>query len=263
VAAGERVLRVAPKLMGASRRGEREPGKSDQIDARAIARAVLREGIERFPVAFLDEQAVEIRLLCDHREILVAERTRLINRLRWNLVVLDPELEAEIPSRKLDYPGQLQRITRHLRAMPQTARVRVAREQVKRIATLTREAEALKRELRDLIRDHRPELLAETGCGPLTAAILIGQTAGAERFASDAHFARMVGVAPTPASSGRRDRHRLHRGGNRQLNRALHIIAITRGRIDPATRAYLQRKEAEGKSQTEAMRCPKRHLTRK
>lgn len=72
-------------------------------------------------MAFLDEQAVEIRLLCDHREILVAERTRLINRLRWNLVVLDPELEAKIPSRKLDYPGQLQRITRRLRALPQTA----------------------------------------------------------------------------------------------------------------------------------------------
>ncbi len=81
--------------------------------------------------------------------------------------------------------------------MPQTARVRIAREQGKRIGTLTGEAEALKRELRDLIRVHRPELLAETGCGPLTAAILIGQTAGAERFASDAHFARMAGVAPT------------------------------------------------------------------
>jgi transposase len=82
LAAGERVVRVAPKLMGASRRGERETGKSDQIDARAIARAVLREGTERFPVAFLDEDAMEIRLLCDHREALVDERTRLINRLR-------------------------------------------------------------------------------------------------------------------------------------------------------------------------------------
>jgi transposase len=120
----------------------------------------------------------------------------------------------------------------------------------------------LKRELRDLVRDHRPDLPAETGCGPLCAAILIGQTAGAERFASDAHFARMAGVAPIPASSGRRDRHRLHRGGNRQLNRALHIIAITRGRIDPETRAYLARKETKGKSHMEAMRCLKRHLAR-
>jgi transposase len=262
VAAGERVLRVAPKLMGASRRGEREPGKSDQIDARAIARAVLREGIERFPTAFLDRDAAEIRLLCDHRGSLVNERTRLINRLRINLVILDPELEAKVPSRKLDYPGQLQRITRRLRTMPQTARVRIARQQVKRIDVLTREAEELKRELRDLIREHRPELLAETGCGPLCAAILIGQTAGAERFATDALFARVAGVAPIPVSSGRHDRHRLDRGGNRQLNRALHIIAITRGRIDPETRAYLARKEAEGKSRIEAMRCLKRHLAR-
>ena len=99
-------------------------------------------------------------------------------------------------------------------------------------------------------------------CSTLCAAILIGQTAGAERFASDAHFARMAGVAPIPASSGRRDRHRLHRGGNRQLNRALHIIAITRGRIDPTTRAYLARKEAEGKSRIEAIRCLKRHIAR-
>jgi transposase len=112
--------------MGASRRGEREPGKSDPIDARAIARAVLREGIERFPTAFLDEDAVEIRLLCDHREVLVNERTRLINRLRINLVILDPGLEATIPARKLDYPAQLQRVTRRLKAMPQTARVRIA-----------------------------------------------------------------------------------------------------------------------------------------
>jgi transposase len=148
-------------------------------------------------------------------------------------------------------------------APAQTARVRIARQQLKRIDALTREAEALKRELRDLIRTHRPELLAETGCGPLCAAILIGQTAGAERFASDAHFARVAGVAPIPLSSGRHDRHRLDRGGNRQLNRALHIIAITRGRIDPETRAYLARKEAEGKSRIEAMRCLKRHLARR
>jgi len=86
VAAGERVIRVPAHLMGASRRGEREPGKSDGIDALAVARAVLRHGLERFPVAFLDERAMEIRLLADHREDLVAERTRAQNRLRWHLV---------------------------------------------------------------------------------------------------------------------------------------------------------------------------------
>jgi transposase len=115
--AGERVVRVAPKLMGASRRGERQPGKSDQIDARAIARAVLREGIERFPAAFLDQRALEIRLLCDHRDDLVSARTRIINRLRWHLVELCPELEASIPARHLDRPRTLERITRRLRTL--------------------------------------------------------------------------------------------------------------------------------------------------
>jgi transposase len=105
--------------------------------------------------------------------------------------------------------------------------------------------------------------LAEQGCGTLTAAILIGHTAGAERFPTDAHFARQAGVAPIPVSSGRTDRHRLHRGGDRQLNRALYMIAITRARIDPQTRAYLERKRAEGKTRREALRCLKRHLARK
>lgn len=260
LAAGER---VAPKLMGASRRGEREPGKSDQIDARAIARAVLREGLERFPSAYLDEQAMEIRLVSDYRSMLVNERTRLINRLRWNLVILDPELEAKIPASRMDYPGQLNRVKRKLKALPQTARVRISLEQAKRIGALTREAEALKRELRDRIKERSPQLLEEVGCGPLTAATLVGQTAGAQRFATGAQFARMAGVAPIPVSSGQRDRYRLDRGGNRELNRALHIIAITRARRDPATRVYLERKQDEGKSRREARRSLKRHLARR
>src|SRR5919107_6390662 len=85
LAAGERVVRVAPHRMGASRRGGREPGKSDEIDALAIARAVVKDGVERFPAAYLDQAAMEIRLLCDHRKDLVAERTRAQNRLRWHL----------------------------------------------------------------------------------------------------------------------------------------------------------------------------------
>ena len=135
---GERVLRVPPKMMGVSRRGEREPGKSDQIDARAIARAVLREGIERFPTAFLDERALEIRLLCDHREDLVAERTRIINRLRWHLLDVLPELEASIPARHVDRPRTLERIARRLRTLERSARVRVAAELVRRVRELTR-----------------------------------------------------------------------------------------------------------------------------
>ena len=262
LAAGERVIRVPPKLMGQSRRGEREPGKSDQIDARAVARAVLKEGVERFPAAFLDEQAMEIRLLADHRTDLVAERTRQINRLRWHLVDLCPELEATIAPRQLDNAPILARITRRLRREQRGARVRVALELVASIRLLSRQETALERELRALVLAYRPALLAAPGCGTLTAATLIGRTAGAERFATDGHFARQAGVAPVPVSSGRTDRYRLHRGGDRQLNRALHVIAITRARIDPTTRAYLERKRAEGKTNREALRCLKRHLAR-
>ena len=178
-------------------------------------------------------------------------------------MVLDPELEAKIPSRKLDYPGQLQRITRRLRAMPQTARVRDRPRAGQAHRVLTREAEALKRELRDLIRAHRPELLAETGCGPLTAAILIGQTAGAERFAQRRSLRKNRGRRPDPRvlratrpppppprrqppTQPRPAHHRHHPRPHR-----------------PATRAYLARKEAEGKTRMEAMRCLKRHLARR
>ena len=138
----------------------------------------------------------------------------------------------------------------------------MALELVASIRAVSRQADGLQRELHSLIMAYRPVLLAERGLGVLTAATLIGRTAGAERFPTDAHFARQAGVAPVPVSSGRTDRHRLHRGGDRQLNRALHVIAITRARIDPETRAYLERKRAEGKTNREALRCLKRHLAR-
>jgi transposase len=254
IAAGERVVRVPPQRMGASRRAERGPGKSDQIDALAIARAVVKDGVENFPAAHLDERAMEIRLLSDHRKDLVAERTRAQNRLRWQLLELSPELERSLKRGSLDKPRQLDRIDRRLRRMVSCARVRVARDEVRQIRALTGQVDALQQELLVLVEAHRPQLLAEIGCGALTAALLIGRTAGAERFTSDASFARQAGTAPIPCSSGQRQQHRLDRGGDRQLNSALHIIAITRARHDPATRAYLARKQAEGKTKKGALR---------
>lgn len=96
VANGDPVVRVAPALTDSSRRAVRQAGKSDPIDATAIARAALREGIDTLPVAFLDEQAHEIRVLTDYRDQLTSERIRLVNRLRWHLVQIAPELEAQI-----------------------------------------------------------------------------------------------------------------------------------------------------------------------
>jgi transposase len=263
IAAGERVVRVAPRMMGESRRGERQAGKSDEIDALAVARAVVKDGVERFPSACLDERAMEIRLLSDHRDQLVAERTRIQNRLRWHLLDLCPELEAQLPNGGLTRQAVQERTARRLRNIRDDPRARVARDQLRHICRLSSQINGLERELRTLVAAHRPALLAEQGCGVLTAATLIGRTAGAERFPTDAHFARQTGTAPIPASSGQVVRHRLHRGGDRRLNSALHMIAITKARLDPQTKAYLERKRAEGKTKREALRCLKRHLARR
>jgi len=153
--------------------------------------------------------------------------------------------------------------SRRLARAKQTTRVRIARELVRHITASTKRIRELETELTALVEGYAPQLLAERGCGPLTAAKLIGEIAGADRFRTDAKLARTGGSAPIPASSGNTQRHRLDRGGNRQLNCALHRLAINKANWDPDTAAYLARKQAEGKSRKEALRCVKRHLARR
>jgi transposase len=260
IARGERVVRVAPKLSAQTRVSARERGKSDAIDALAVARAALREGVDSLPVAFLDDQARAIKWLADHREALVGERTRRQNRLRWLLHDRWPELE--IPAQSLDRNRWLDRIARRLARAEQTVDVRIARDLVREIRSATRQIKDLEHELAQLVADRAPALLELPGCGPMTAATIITETAGPNRFPTDAKLARTAGVAPIPASSGKRQRHRLDRGGNRKLNCALHRIAITQGRCHPPATAYLARKQAEGKTRKEAIRALKRHLAR-
>jgi transposase len=261
IGAGERIVRLAPKLSAGARRRERERGKSDPIDALAIARAAIREGIDTLPAAFLDEQAREIKLLADHRDALVGARTREQNRLRWLLHDRWPELE--IPAAALDRERWLDRVGHRLAQAIQSADVRISRELVREIRSVTRRAREIERELATLVAAKAPRLLQIPGCGVLTAARIIAETAGPGRFSSDAKLARTAGVAPIPASSGARHRHRLDRGGNRKLNAAFHRIAIVQGRIDPEARAYLARKQTEGKSRREAVRCLKRFVVRR
>jgi transposase len=261
LARGERVMRVPPKLMAGARKSARERGKSDAIDAVAIARAAIREGLDTLPVAQLAGPERDVRLLVDHRERLIAQRTALINDLRWGLHDLWPEFE--IPPRALIHASWQDRVAARLTRAEQVAQVRIARDELRRIRELTRAVDALERELAGLVAELAPQLLAERGCGVLTAAKLIGEIAGVDRFASDAKLARSCGSAPIPASSGQTRRHRLDRGGNRQLNCALHRLAVSKGRLDPATAAYLARKQAEGKTRREALRCLKRHLARR
>jgi transposase len=243
IARGERIVRVAPKHMAGARRSSRERGKSDSIDAFSVARAALKEGIENLAGAHLDGAALDIRLLVDHREDLIAARTADQQRLRWHLHDLWPELE--IPAGALDTGKWLGKISRRLARAQQTTRVRVARELVRQITARTTRIRELQAELAALVESYAPQLLAERGCGPLTAAKLIGEIAGADRFATDAKLARTGGAAPIPASSGNTSRHRLDRGGNRQLNCALHRLAINKGNWDPDTAAYLARKQTE------------------
>jgi transposase len=263
VTAGERVVRVTPSLTGPSRKGSRTPGKSDPIDATSVALAAIRVGIDELPAAFLDERAMEIRVLTDYRDQQINERTRQINRLRWHLVRIAPELEAGMRPTSLKNPQNLARLSRQLGRLPRTPQLRIARALVTRIGQITREERDILAELKILIQAHCPALLEQPGCGTVSAAIIIGHTAGAQRFRSDACFARHAGAAPIPASSGNTKRYRLHRGGDRQINRALHTIVLSQLVWDPSTRAYMDKKIAEGKSKLEAIRCLKRHLARR
>ena len=260
LARGERVVRVAPKLMAGRRRGSRQRGKSDPIDALAVARAALEEGVETLPAAVLEGPAREIKLLLDHREDLVAERTRIQNRLRW--LLHDRFNELELPAGCLDRLVWLDRLAGRLARGPQDADVRVMRAQVRRLKELVRETAALERELLLVVRGMQPRLLELPGVGALTAAKLIAEIAGIERFRSAAKLARMAGIAPIPASSGNRTRFRLDRGGNRQLNAAVHRVAVTQLRCHPPAQDYINRRLSEGKTKREALRALKRHLVR-
>jgi transposase len=255
----ERLVRVPPRLTAPQRRRNRTRGKSDAIDALAIARAALQEPALAGPQAG-EETLRELKLLVDHRDDLVDERRRCQQRLRWHLHELDPTLQ--VPLGGLDRAVWLERLSRQLARREQSTQARLARDLLGRCKSLTRSILALDRELLTRMQGLAPRLLELPGCGPLSAAKLLCEIGPIDRFRSDAQLARHAGVAPLDASSGKHQRHRLDRGGNRQLNCALHRIAITQGRVHPPARAYLERKQAEGKSRREAIRCLKRQLAR-
>jgi transposase len=261
LARGERIVRVATKLMAGARRGGRQRGKSDSIDSIAVARAALREGLDALPLARLDGPELDLRLLVDHRERLVRQRVGLNNTLQWHLHDLWPELE--LPGSALMSKTWSSRIARRLGRAEQTMRVRITRDELRRLRELTHTINELEAEIAQLVAEIAPQLLAEPGFGPLTAAKLVGEIAGVDRFKTDAKLARAAGVAPIPASSGNTNRHRLDPGGNRQINAALHRVAVTRARCHPETQDYLTRKKSEGKTTREAIRCLKRHLARR
>ena len=254
--AGERIVRVPPKLMAHARDAARTYGKSDPIDALAVARAALAN--PDLPVARLDGPSRELRLLVDHREDLVAERTRCINRLRWHLHELDPSWDP--PARTLTRLVHLDAIARRLTNFDGPV-ARIAAEIVTDVRALTVRETGLEREITVLVTSLAPNLLALVGVGALTAAKIVAETADVTRFKSKDAYARHNGTAPLPVWSGNRERHRLSRTGNRQLNAAIHRIAITQMRCHPDARAYLERRLANHNTNTEALRALKRRLS--
>ena len=260
LAAGQAVVRVPPKLMAGARASARTRGKSDPIDALAVARAALRE--PKLPLATHDAVSREVKLLVDHREDLVNERTRMQNRLRWHLHELDPELDPA--ARSLDRITTLDGIAAFLAGcpFPSSMIVRIATELVADIRVATVRVNAIERELGERMKLIAPRLLALPGCGPLTAAKIIGETANVSRFRSEACFAMHAGAAPIPVCSGKTNRYRLARGGNRQLNAALHRIAVTQARLTGPGREYYQHRLALGNTKMQALRAMKRRLAR-
>lgn len=257
LAAGHRVIRVPTRLMAGARKTSREPGKSDPIDAEAVALAALRH--PDLPVAELDGPAREVKLLSDHRRDLVVQRTRIAAQVRWHLHELDPDLQ--VPSRGL----RRQRVVADL--LIELGRfdgvvARLARRLLERCQELNAQINLLEKELRGLVRTLAPSLLEVPGCGVLSAAVIVGETAGVHRFRDKDAFARFTGTAPVPVWSGSsKGKVRLNRGGNRSVNCALHMIAVTQARGIGPGREYLDKQLTRGKDRVAALRLLRRRLS--
>jgi transposase len=256
VAAGEQVLDVPAKLAARARLlSTSSARKTDLADACSVATAALHH--RRLRPVTLEDHTVIFRLLSDHRDDLVAERTRTLSRLHVLLADLHPggatrELSASRAA------ALLRRV--HSITVVDVERKRIARELLADVRRLDRQIKTASQAIRTAVGDHGTTLTQLYGVGPVLAAKLLGHAGDITRFPSRDHFASYTGTAPVEASSGDVRRHRLNRGGNRQLNTALHLIAVCQIRDPSPGQAYYQRKLLEAKTPEEARRSLKRHL---
>jgi transposase len=262
VAQGETVYEVNPRWTAERRRRARKPGKSDRLDAHAVAKLVREEGATLPQVAPEDETAV-LDLLVTEREAALAEATRLRNQVHQLLLQVDPDYQAHLPS--LTSKAGVRAAETYACASPnvlQQQRAAAIRRLAQRLHLVLEQAEQLEREICTLAEQHYRPLTQLTGVQLLTAGALAGILGPGQRFTSEAQLAAYAGVAPLEASSAGITRHRLNRGGNRRLNAILYRIAVSQARSSPAAQAYLARRQAEGKTWREAIRALKRHLIR-
>lgn len=253
---GEAVVDVRGTLTDRQRQRLRGEGKSDPRDALAIARVTARE--ERLPPVRADSPARDLKLLCDYRQQLLGERTRIANRLHVDLVSMRPGYERTVPA--LDSRPRLEQAKRLLERQP-GVQAQLACRRIDSLRRLDGEIRELERSIAQSVQASGSGLPELVGISYLSAGRIIGEVGDVARVATKARFARMNGTAPIPASSGQTQRHRLNKGGNRRLNHALHMMALTQARMDPRARAYVERRRSEGRTQRDAVRALKRHLS--
>ena len=257
VGAGFDVREVPCGFTVRERRRRAGGGKSDPIDALAIARVTVRE--EALVAArCTDDTAEELRILSDYRRQLVTERIRLVNRVHADLVIVVPGYKDKVPT--LTRPSLVAAARRLLRGKS-GVRVELLRRRMDRVVAIDTEAKVLHRRLEELVRTAGSSLLELPGVGAITAARILGETGDARRFRDHNAFASANGTAPIPASSGEVTRHRVNRGGNRLLNEAIHTVALVQNRGVGPGKDFIDRRRAAGKTQREAMRSLKRRLS--
>jgi transposase len=255
---------IVVEVQAPRRADRRQRGKSDPIDARLAALQVLRMSAGALPVPRADGDREALRILLSARREPTVTRTGQVNRLRALLLGVE-EADRDLARGTLT-GARLQAIARRRARAADTTEQAVRRAEARRLATAIRaaaaELAANRQQLGELVRRLAPALLDKTGVGPVSAAQAIVSWSHHGRCRSDAAFAALAGASPLPASSGRTTRHRLNRGGDRQLNRVLHDITLTRWRVDPRTRAYITRRRAEGRNDSEIRRSLKRYVAR-
>jgi transposase len=257
VAAGETVIDVPAKLAARARLlSTGNTRKTDRIDAASVAAAAIHNHQLR-PVT-VEDQTATFRLLSDRRDDLVAERTRTLSRLHVLLAELHPggANRGLTATRAAALLGQIRPIT-----TVDTQRKRIARDLLADVRRLDRQITAATQTIRTTIGAQGTTLTEVYGLGPVLAAKILGHAGNVDRFPNRDHFASYTGTAPVEASSGDVCRHRLNRAGNRQLNTALHIIAVCQIRDPSPGQVYYQRKLADAKTPEEARRALKRHLS--
>lgn len=253
--AGEDVREVPTRLAHREAGRRKAQGKSDLGDAVAIARVVLRE--EGLPSPRRPEVAEDLKLLSDYRDQLRRARTQLTNRIHKDLVVIRPGYQKQIK----DLTGvRVMKKVLDLIDGDTSVRAQLMRCRVEQVQRLDRERLLASKQLRAKVAESRTTLTELAGVSDYIAARMIGEIGDIRKVKSKAAFGHLTGTAPIPASSGLTVRHRLNQAGNRRMNHALWLMALTQSRIHPGARDYIERKLSEGKTKKEAFRCLKRHL---